>query len=55
MYSNTHHTKTLADLLDDGRRMTAEEIFSIIFPTLHILKDMHRRGKVHGQSGLYRP
>ena len=48
MYSNTHHTKTLADLLDGGRRMTAEEIFSIIFPTLHILKDMHRRGKVHG-------
>ena len=48
MYPNTHHTKTLADLLDGGRRMTAEEIFSIIFPTLHILKDMHRRGKVHG-------
>lgn len=48
MYSNTHHTKTLADLLDGGRRLTDEEMLSIIFPAVSILADMHRHGKIHG-------
>ena len=48
MYANNHIQKTLADLLDGGRKLTREEIISVILPAADILADMHSRGSIHG-------